>query len=52
MTKSEKEKLEAKLKRMFEINKQNEKEKLHMNFIPIGTKVIRRRRGSIDRHIF
>lgn len=51
MQESQRNKIEAKLKRMIELQNQSQKENQRVNYIPPGTKVIRRRKGTPDKHI-
>lgn len=51
MQESQTNKIEAKLKRIIEFQKQSQKENRRVNYIPPGTKVIRRRKGTPDKHI-
>ena len=51
MQESQRSKIEAKLKRMIELQKQSQEENQRVNNIPPGTKAIRRRRGAPDKHI-
>lgn len=51
MQESQRSKIEAKLKRMMELQKQSQQESQRVNSIPSGTKVIRRRKGAPDKYI-
>jgi len=51
MQESQSNKIEAKLKRMIELQNHSQKENQRGNYIPPGTKVIRRRKGTPDKHI-
>ena len=51
MQESQRNQIEAKLKRMIELQNQTQKENQRVNYIPPGTKVIRRRKGTPDKHI-
>ena len=51
MEESQRAKIEAKLKKMIELQTQSQKEKKRVKNIPHGTKVIRLRKGSPDKHI-
>lgn len=52
MEESQRKKIEDKLKRMLELQAQSQKEKqAPKNIPPAGTKAIRRRKGSPDKHI-
>ena len=44
-------KLEAKLKKMIELQAQSEKENKRVKNVPYNTRVIRRRKGTPDKHI-
>ena len=51
MEESQRDKIEAKLKKMIELQTQSQKENIRVKDIPYNTKVIRRRTGSPDKHI-
>ena len=51
MEESQRAKIEAKLKRMLELQAQSQKENKRVKNIPHGTRVIRLRKGSPDKHI-
>ena len=51
MEESQKAKIEAKLKKMIELQTQSQKEKRRVKNVPHGTRVIRLRKGSPDKHI-
>ena len=51
MQESQRNKIEAILKRMIEFQNQSQKENQRVNYIPPGTTVIRRRKGTPDKHI-
>ena len=51
MEESQRAKIEAKLKKMIELQTQSQKEKKRVKNIPNGTKVIRLRKGSPDKYI-
>lgn len=51
MEESQRAKIEAKLKRMIELQNQSQKENKRVKNIPHGTRVIRLRKGSPDKHI-
>ena len=51
MEESQRAKIEAKLKKMIELQTQSQKEKKRVKNVPHGTKVIRLRKGSPDKHI-
>jgi hypothetical protein len=51
MQESQRNQIEAKLKRMIERQNQSQKENQRVKYIPPGTKVIRRRKGTPDKHI-
>ena len=51
MQESQTNEIEAKLKRMIELQNQLQKENQCVNYIPPGTKVIRRLKGTPDKHI-
>jgi hypothetical protein len=51
MEESQRAKIEAKLKRMIELQNQSQKEKRRVKNVPNGTRVIRLRKGSPDKHI-
>lgn len=52
MNEAQKKEIEAKLKKMIQLQSQAQKEKeMPKNPPPIGTKAIRRRKGSPDKHI-
>ena len=51
MEESQRAKIEAKLKKMIELQTQSEKEKRRVKNVPHGTRVIRLRKGSPDKHI-
>jgi len=51
MEESQRAKIEAKLKKMIELQNRAKKEKKRVKNIPYSTKVIRRRTGSPDKHI-
>jgi hypothetical protein len=51
MEESQRAKIEAKLKKMLEQQNQSHKEKKRVKNIPHGTRVIRLRKGSPDKHI-
>ncbi len=51
MEESQRAKIEAKLKKMIELQTQSQKENKRVKNVPLGTKVIRRRKGSPDKHI-
>ena len=51
MKESQRAKIEAKLKRMIELQTQSRKEKRRVKNVPHGTRVIRLRKGSPDKHI-
>jgi hypothetical protein len=51
MEESQRAKIEAKLKRMIELQTQSQKKNKRAMNIPYSTKVIRRRKGSPDKHI-
>jgi hypothetical protein len=51
MEESQRAKIEAKLKKMIELQTQSQKEKKRVKNIPHGTKVIRLRKGSPVKHI-
>ena len=51
MEKSQRAKIEAKLKKMIEIQTQSQKENKRIKNIPHNTRVIRLRKGSPDKHI-
>jgi hypothetical protein len=50
MQESQRSKIEAKLKRMIELQKQSQTESQRVN-VPPGTRAIRRRKGAPDKHI-
>ena len=51
MEESQSAKIKAKLKKMIELQTQSQKENKRIKNIPHGTKVIRLRKGSSDKHI-
>ena len=51
MEESQRAKIEAKLKRMIEFQTRSQKEDKRVTHIPSSTRVIRRRKGSPDKHI-
>ena len=51
MEESQMAKIEAKLKKMIEHQARSEKENKRVKNIPSSTRVIRRRKGSPDKHI-
>jgi hypothetical protein len=51
MEESQRAKIEAKLKRMLELQTQSQKENKRVKNVPNGTRVIRLRKGSPDKHI-
>ena len=51
MKESQRAKIEAKLKKMIELQTQSQKENKRLKNIPYSTRVIRRRTGSPDKHI-
>ena len=51
MEQSQRAKIEAKLKKMIELQTQSERENKRVKNIPYNTRVIRRRKGSPDKHI-
>ncbi len=51
MEESQRAKIEAKLKKMIELQTQPPKENKRVKNVPHGTKVIRLRKGSPDKHI-
>lgn len=51
MEESQRAKIDAKLKKMIELQTQLQKENKRVKNVPQGTKVIRRRKGSPDKHI-
>jgi len=51
MEESQRKKIEDKLRRMIELQSQAKKEDQLTKQIPAGTRVIRRRKGSPDKHI-
>ncbi len=51
MEESQRAKIEAKLKRMMELQTQSREENIRVKDIPYNTRVIRRRKGSPDKHI-
>ena len=51
MEESQRAKIEAKLKKMIELQIQSQKENKRVKNVPYRTKVIRRRKGSPDKHI-
>ena len=51
MKESQRAKIEAKLKKMMELQTQSQKENKRIKNIPYSTKVIRRRKGSPDKYI-
>ena len=51
MQESQRNKIEAKLKKMIELQNQSKKENQRVNYIPPGTTVIRRRKGTPDKYI-
>jgi len=51
MEESQRAKIEAKLKRMIELQTQSQKEDKRVKNVPHGTRVIRLRKGSPDKHI-
>jgi hypothetical protein len=51
MEESQRAKIEAKLKRMLELQTQSQKENKRVKNIPHGTRVIRLRKGSPAKHI-
>ena len=48
---SQRAKIEAKLKRMIELQAESQKENKRIKNVPPGTRLIRRRKGSPDKHI-
>jgi len=52
MEESQRKKIEDKLRKMIELQNQSNKEVRPIKNIPAGTRVIRRRKGSPDKHIF
>ena len=52
MEESQRKKIEDKLRRMMELENQSNREVRQIKNIPPGTRVIRRRKGSPDKHIF
>ncbi|MBL7217160.1 MAG: hypothetical protein ISS62_05660 [Desulfobacteraceae bacterium] len=51
MEESQRAKIEAKLKKMMEIQTRSQEENRRVQTIPYSTRVIRRRKGSPDKHI-
>ena len=51
MEESQRAKIEAKLKKMIELQTQSRKENKRIKKVPHGIKVIRLRKGSPDKHI-
>ena len=51
MEESQRAKIEAKLKKMIELQTRSQKENNRARNIPYSTRVIRRRKGSPDKHI-
>ncbi|MFC1534646.1 hypothetical protein ACFL7M_14930 [Thermodesulfobacteriota bacterium] len=51
MKESQRKKIEDKLRRMIELQSQAKKENQLKRQLPSGTRVIRRRKGSPDKHI-
>jgi len=51
MEESQRAKIEAKLKKMIALQTKSQKENIRVRDIPYSTKVIRRRKGSPDKHI-
>ena len=51
MKESQRAKIEAKLKKMIELQTQSQKEKRPVRELPHNTRVIRRRKGSPDKYI-
>ena len=51
MKESQRAMIEAKLKRMIELQNPSQKENKRLKNVPYGTKVIRIRKGSPDKHI-
>ena len=51
MEPSQRAKIEAKLKKMIQLQTQSEKENKRVKNVPHNTKVIRLRKGSPDKHI-
>ena len=51
MKESQSAQIEAKLKKIIELHTQSQKEDKRLKNVPYGTKVIRLRKGSPDKHI-
>jgi len=51
MEESQRAKIEAKLKKMIELQTKSQKEKKRVKNVPHGTRVIRLRKGLPDKHI-
>ena len=51
MEESQRAQIEAKLKKMIELQTQSQKENKRVKNVPHGVKVIRRRKGSPDKYI-
>ena len=51
MEESQRAQIEAKLKKMIELQTQSQKENKRVKNVPYNTKVIRLRKGSPDKHI-